>query len=78
MHRIDVLRMIHRRTTAAGLDVRVGCHTFRATGITAYLANGGTLEKAQQIAAHASPRTTKLYDRTNDALTLDEIERIVI
>ena len=54
------------------------CHTFRATGITAYLENGGTIEKAQQIAAHESPRTTKLYDRTNDELTLDEIERIAI
>jgi len=52
----------------------IGCHTFRATGITAYLENGGTLEHAQQIAAHESPRTTKLYDRTNDQITLDEIE----
>ena len=54
------------------------CHTFRATGITAYLSNGGTLERAQQIAGHASPKTTKLYDRTADTLTVDEIERIVI
>ena len=54
------------------------CHTFRATGITAYLSNGGTLDHAQQIAEHASPKTTKLYDRTADTLTLDEIERIVI
>jgi site-specific recombinase XerD len=78
MHRVDVLRMIYRRAAAARLDARVCCHTFRATGITAYLENGGTIEKAQQIAAHESPRTTKLYDRTNDELTLDEIERIVI
>ncbi len=54
------------------------CHTFRATGITAYLSNGGTLEHAQQIAGHASPKTTKLYDRTSDTVTVDEIERIVI
>ena len=53
-----------------------GCHTFRATGITVYLTNGGTLEKAQQMAAHESAKTTKLYDRTNDAITLDEVERI--
>ena len=53
-------------------------HTFRATGITAYLSNGGTLEHAQQIAGHASPKTTKLYDRTADTVTVDEIERIVI
>ncbi len=49
-----------------------------ATGITAYLENGGTLEHAQQIAAHESPRTTKLYDRTTDQVSLDEIERIAI
>lgn len=78
MTRVDVLRMVYRRARAAGLNTHVCCHTFRATGITAYLANGGTIEKAQQIAAHESPRTTKLYDRTNDELTLDEIERIAI
>ena len=54
------------------------CHTFRATGITAYLENGGTIENAQAIAAHESPRTTKLYDRTSDEITLDEVERIAI
>jgi integrase/recombinase XerD len=52
------------------------CHTFRATGITNYLQNVGTLEHAQQIAAHQSPRTTKLYDRTKDEISLDEVERI--
>jgi integrase/recombinase XerD len=56
----------------------IGCHTFRATGITAHLENGGTLEHAQQIAAHESSRTTKLYDRTSDQVSLDEIERIAI
>ncbi len=74
----DVLRMIKRRAGAAGLSTRIGCHTFRATGITVFLQNGGTLEKAQQIAAHADPKTTKLYDRSNDALSLDEIERVLI
>jgi integrase/recombinase XerD len=54
------------------------CRTFRATGITTYLQNGGTLEHAQQIAAHESPRTTKLYDRTEDEISLDEVERIRI
>jgi integrase len=78
MHRIDAWRMIQRRAAQAGLEVHIGCHTFRATGITAYLENGGTLEKAQAMAAHESPRTTKLYDRTGDEITLDEVERIVI
>ena len=73
-----VLAMIKRRAAAVGLPATTCCHTFRATGITAYLSNGGTLEHAQRIAAHASPKTTKLYDRTADAITLDEIEHIVI
>ncbi len=74
----EAWQMIRRRARAAGILTLIGCHTFRATGITAYLENGGTLEHAQQIAAHESPRTTKLYDRTNDQITLDEIERIAI
>ena len=69
--------MIKRRAVAAGLPPSTCCHTFRATGITAYLSNGGTLEHARQIAGHASPKTTKLYDRTADTITVDEIERIV-
>ena len=73
-----VLAMIKRRAATAGLPPSTCCHTFRATGITAYLSNGGTLEHAQQIAGHASPKTTKLYDRTADTVTVDEIERIVI
>ena len=76
--RVDVFRMIKRRAAAASLPSSTCCHTFRATGITAYLENGGTIENAQAIAAHESPRTTKLYDRTSDEITLDEVERIVI
>jgi integrase len=78
MHRLDVLRMVKRRARAAGLPEATCCHTFRATGITAYLDNGGTIENAQAMAAHESPRTTKLYDRTSDEITLDEVERIAI
>lgn len=78
MRRGDVLRMIKRRAQQAGLPETICCHTFRATGITTYLDNGGSLEHAQRIAAHESVRTTKLYDRTSDAVSLDEIERIVI
>ena len=78
MNRLDVYQMIRRRAKGAGLPETTCCHTFRATGITAYLSNGGTMEKAQAIAAHESPRTTKLYDRTGDEITLDEVERILI
>jgi integrase/recombinase XerD len=79
MSRTDVFRMVKRRAVAAGIGIdRICCHTFRATGITAYLENGGTIENAQAIAAHESPKTTKLYDRRADELTLDEIERIMI
>ena len=78
LHRTDALRMIKRRARAAGLPANICNHTFRATGITTLLLNGGTLENAQAIAAHESPRTTKLYDRTNDEITLDEVERIRI
>ena len=70
--------MVQRRAAAAGIMTRIGNHTFRATGITAYLTNGGTLEKAAHIANHASTRTTQLYDRRSDDVNLDEIERIVI
>jgi integrase/recombinase XerD len=74
----DAHRIIRRRAKAAGIETRIGNHTFRATGITAYLKNSGKLEVAQQIANHESPRTTKLYDRRQDEISLDEIERIVI
>ncbi|MGA2706282.1 MAG: hypothetical protein ABSH35_35065 [Isosphaeraceae bacterium] len=74
----DVWRMIRRRIKQTPIRTKVGCHSFRATGITCYLENKGTLEKAQQMASHSSPRTTKLYDRTNDQITLDEVEKIVI
>ncbi|SIO67940.1 Site-specific recombinase XerD [Singulisphaera sp. GP187] len=77
-HRTDVLQMIKRRVKAAGLPASTCCHTFRATGITVFLQNGGTVEKAQQIAGHESPRTTKLYDRTNEAITIGEVDRIII
>ncbi len=78
MHRVDVFRMIGRRAPALRKRSKIGCHTFRATGITAYLEAGGTLENAQAIAAHESLRTTQLYDRRGDEVTVDEIERIGI
>jgi integrase/recombinase XerC len=50
--------MIQRRAAEAGITTKIGNHSFRATGITAYLKNGGTLEKAASMANHASTRTT--------------------
>jgi integrase/recombinase XerD len=70
--------MIRRRAMAADLSVDACCHMFRATGITTYMENGGLLENAQRMASHESPRTTKLYDRTSDAVTIEEVEKIVI
>jgi site-specific recombinase XerD len=70
--------MIGRRASAAGIETKIGNHTFRATGITAYLKNGGTLENAAAMANHASTRTTQLYDRRREEISLDEIERVRI
>ncbi len=78
LSRSDAYRMIQRRADDMGMETAASCHTFRATGITNYLTNGGTLEKAQQLANHESARTTKLYDRRDDKLSLDEVERITI
>jgi site-specific recombinase XerD len=74
----DIYRMIRRRALDAGVRTKTSCHSFRATGITEYLRNGGKLEVAQQMANHESARTTGLYDRRNDQVSLDEVERIVI
>jgi integrase len=78
MSQPDAYRMIIRRARAAGIWTRIGNHSFRATGITEYLRNGGKLEIAQQMAAHESARTTGLYDRRDDQVSLDEVERIAI
>ncbi|MFZ5706273.1 MAG: tyrosine-type recombinase/integrase [Pseudomonadota bacterium] len=70
--------MARRRAAAAGIATAIGNHSFRATGITAYLTNGGTLETAATMANHSSTRTTQLYDRRPDDVTLDEVERVLI
>ena len=70
--------MIKCRAHAIGLPEEISNHTFRATGITPYLDNCGTIVPAQLIANHESPKTTKLYDRTSDQIDLDEIEKIRI
>ena len=78
MSQPDAYRMIRRRAAQAGIWTQVGNHSFRATGITEYLKNGGKLEIAQQMANHESARTTGLYDRRDDQVSLDEVERILI
>jgi len=81
VHRLqqhEAFRMIRRRAKAAGIETSIGNHRMRATGITAYLKAEGTLEHAQQMAHHSSPRTTKLYDRRGDEITRDEYEKIRI
>jgi integrase/recombinase XerD len=78
MSRFDVLHMIKRWAEAAGLPYSTCCHTFRATGVTIHLQNGSTPEHAQTIANHKSPPTTRLYDRTREELSFEEVERIKI
>lgn len=78
MTQSDAYRMIQRRALNAGIATKIGNHSFRATGITEYLRNGGRREIAQQMANHESARTTGLYDRRDDQVSLDEVERIVI
>lgn len=67
-----------RRAIAAGIGTAVCNQTFRATGITAYLKNGGTFEMAVVMTNHSSSRTTQLFDRRSDEVTLDEVERVLI
>jgi site-specific recombinase XerD len=78
LSRTDVWYMVRRRAASAGIETAIGCHTFRATGITDYLRNGGRIEVAQRMAGHANAKTTGLYDRRNDDVSLDEVERIGI
>lgn len=72
----NAFAMVRRRAATAGIATRIGNHTFRATGITTYLKNGGTLENAARMAKHASTRTTQIYDRRPDEITLAEVERV--
>jgi site-specific recombinase XerD len=78
MLRGDVWRMVRRRASDAGIETAIGCHTFRATGITDYLTNGGRIEVAQRMAGHSNAKTTGLYDRRNDDISVGEMERIGI
>jgi integrase/recombinase XerD len=74
--RTDAADMLKRRLKQAGLPAHYSPHSFRATGITNFLENDGTLEAAQRIAGHADSRTTKLYDRRGQKVLLEDMERI--
>ena len=79
LNRTEAWYMVRRRAAAAGIDTAVSCHTFRGTGITAYLEHpDAKLEEAQKMAAHSDPKTTRLYDRRSQAVTIDDVERIRI
>lgn len=76
LYRVNAYDMVQPRALAAGVATAIGNHTFRPTGITAYLKEGGTLEKAAAIANHASTRTTQLYDRCRADVSPGEVERL--
>jgi integrase/recombinase XerC len=78
LQQANAYAMVRRRAAAAGIEAKVGNHTFRATGITAYLESGGALETAAAMANHSSTRTTQLYCRRRNAVSLDEVERVPI
>jgi integrase/recombinase XerD len=78
LSRTDVWYMVRRRAADAHIETAIGCHTFRATGITDYLTNGGKLEIAQRMAGHSNAKTTGLYDRRNDDISVGEVERVGI
>src|SRR5512143_3416978 len=76
MSQPDAWAMLQRRAKAAGITTQICNHSWRATGITTFLENGGAIEMAQYMAGHADPRTTKLYDRRRQQVTRGEVERI--
>jgi site-specific recombinase XerD len=78
MSRTDIWYMVRRRAADAGIETAIGCHSFRAIGITDYLTNGGRIEVAQKMAGHSNAKTTGLYDRRSDEISLDEVEKIGI
>jgi integrase/recombinase XerD len=78
LDRRSIFNLVKKRASASGIIKRVCCHGFRATGITEYMNSGGMIEIAPQIAGHESSSTTRIYDRSRDRLTIEEIERVQI
>ena len=73
--RRNALHMVKHRAKAAGLTSKLSNRSFRATGITALIAGGGKIDRAQKLAGDGSTKTTQLYIHTHDDITLDEVER---
>jgi site-specific recombinase XerD len=78
IHVNDVCRMMKRRLKAASLPHRLSPHSFRVAVITDLLEQGVPLEDVQHLAGHADPRTTRLYDRRQQKVTRNIVERISI
>ena len=78
MHENEALGMIKRRAKKVGLNPETCCHSLRASGITEYMKNGGTLEKAQRRAGHRSSRTTNIYNRAPDDEDALECEKVTV
>jgi integrase/recombinase XerD len=76
MDRTSVWKLVQTRARSSGLEKRVCCHSFRATGITEYMNAGGSLDIAQRMAGHSQLSTTKIYDRSRDRLTMAEVEKV--
>ena len=76
MDRTSIWKLVQARVRSSGIEKRLSCHSFRATGITEYMNAGGTLDIAQRIAGHSELSTTKIYDRSRDRVTIAEIERV--
>lgn len=74
----DMQRMFKRRILAAGLPGTLSPHSFRVTTITTLLEQGVALEDVQNLANHADPRTTRLYDRRKRKITRNIVERIPV
>lgn len=74
----DMGRMVKRRMRDAGLSSRLSPHSFRVATITDLLSQGVPLEDVQNLAGHADPRTTRLYDRRQRRVTRNIVERISI
>jgi site-specific recombinase XerD len=78
MSRTDVWYMVRRRACDAGIETAIRFHSFRATGITDYLTNGGRIKVAKRMAGHPNAKTTGLYDWPNDDISVGKVERIGI